>query len=220
MVSVTKAHTCLVSALCAIVLMVGCAMGPSYKRPSIDSPGQFRGDTIVTNQSFADLEWWNVYQDRALQALIHEAQTNNYDLRIAIARVEQARAVAAQAKAQFMPSVNYNGTVNRGRNVAFGTPLPNNGATESSAAFTLNAFWEVDLWGRVRRLNEAARAQFLASVEARRGVRLSLLSDVATAYFQLLELDEELEIASRTTNSFAESLRIFSRRREGGTASA
>jgi multidrug efflux system outer membrane protein len=84
----------------------------------------------------------------------------------------------------------------------------------------LNAFWEVDLWGRVRRLNEGARARFLASEEARRGIRLSLLSEVATDYFRLLELDHELEIASRTTNSFAESLRIFSRRLEGGTASA
>ncbi len=83
----------------------------------------------------------------------------------------------------------------------------------------MNAFWEVDLWGRVRRLNESARAQLLASEEGRRGVRLSLLSDVASAYFQLLELDEELAIASRTTNSFAESLRIFNQRREGGTAS-
>jgi outer membrane protein, multidrug efflux system len=74
---------------------------------------------------------------------------------------------------------------------------------------TLNAFWEVDLWGRVRRLNESARAQFLASEEARRGVRLSLLSDVATDYLRLLELDQELEIARRTTNSFGESLKNF-----------
>ena len=83
----------------------------------------------------------------------------------------------------------------------------------------LNAFWEVDLWGRVRRLNESARAQFLATEEARRGVRLSLLSEVATDYFQLLELDQELEISHRTTASFTESLKIFTRREEGGTAS-
>ena len=89
------------------------------------------------------------------------------------------------------------------------------GATANSVAATLNAFWEVDLWGRVRRLNESARAQFLASEEARRGVQISLLSDVATAYFQLLELDQEFEIASHTTNSFAESLRIFTQRLAG-----
>ncbi len=102
----------------------------------------------------------------------------------------------------------------------FGSPFTTAGATVNSAAVTLNAFWEVDLWGRVRRLNESARAQFLASEEGRRGVQLSLLSDVATSYFQLLELDAELKIASSTTNSFAESLRIFTQRMEGGTASA
>jgi outer membrane protein, multidrug efflux system len=125
-----------------------------------------------------------------------------------------------QARSQFVPSVTYNGTVSRGRNDVFGSGFPNNGATVNSAVATLNAFWELDLWGRVRRLNESARAQFLASEEAQLGVRLTLLSDVATTYFQILELDQELEIASRTTNSFAESLRIFSRRVNGGTASA
>jgi multidrug efflux system outer membrane protein len=168
----------------------------------------------------AELSWWQVYQDATLQALVREAFTNNYDLRITLARVEQARAVAMQARSQFVPSVSYNGNVSRGRNDFLGSPFPNGGATVNSAAATLNALWEVDLWGRVRRLNESARAQWLASEEARRGVRLSLLSDVATAYFELRELDEELEIARRTTNSFAESLRIFSRRLEGGTASA
>jgi multidrug efflux system outer membrane protein len=155
-----------------------------------------------------------------LQSLVREALTNNYDLGIAISRVEQARAVAMQARSQFVPSVGYNGTVSRGRNNFAGEAFPNGGATTSSALATVNAFWEVDLWGRVRRLNESARAQFLASEEARRGVQLSLLSDVATAYFELLELDEELVIAGRTTNSFAESLRIFSERVQGGTASA
>jgi len=125
-----------------------------------------------------------------------------------------------EARAQFVPSLDYGGTVSRGRNDFVGSAFPNNATTGNSAVATLNAFWEVDLWGRVRRLNESARAQFLASDEARRGVRLSLLSDVATAYLQLLELDQELAIASRTTNSFAESLRIFNQRVEGGTASA
>jgi multidrug efflux system outer membrane protein len=166
------------------------------------------------------LAWWQVYQDETLQALIREAFTNSYDIRIAAARVEQARAIAMQVRSQFVPSATYGGTVSRGRNELFGSPFPNGGATVNSAAATLNAFWEVDLWGRVRRLNESERARFLASEEARRGIRLSLLSDVATAYFQLLELDEELAIASRTTNSFAESLRIFGRRLAGGTASA
>ena len=200
--------------------LAGCAVGPNYKRPIINSPAVFRAEGQSTNSPSSELTWWKVYEDAALQALIREALTNNYDLRIAVARVEQARAVAMQARSQFVPSVDYNGTVSRGRNDFFGSAFPENGATSTSVSATLNAFWEVDLWGRIRRLNESARAQFLASEEARRGVRLSLLSDVATAYFQLLELDQELEIASRTTNSFAESLRIFNQRVEGGTASA
>jgi multidrug efflux system outer membrane protein len=206
--------------VCAIIWIAGCAVGPNYKRPAVDSPPGFRATNAITNVPLAELDWWQVYPDSTLQALVKEALTNNYDLRIAMARVEQASAIAMQARSQFVPSVNYGGTVSRGRNDVFGSDFPNNGATVSSVAATLNAFWEVDLWGRVRRLNESARAQLLASEEARRGVRLTLLSDVATAYFQLLELDQELEIAARTTNSFAESLKIFTQRMEGGTASA
>ncbi|HEX3988848.1 MAG TPA: efflux transporter outer membrane subunit [Verrucomicrobiae bacterium] len=206
--------------IAAAAWFAGCAVGPDYKRPSLAVPATFRDDNGATSNSFADLEWWQVYRDNTLQGLIREAFTNNYDLRIAMTRVEQARAVAAQARSQFFPSINYNGSVSQGRNYEFAGPFPNNGSTSGSAITALNAFWEVDLWGRVRRLNESARAQFLASEEARRGVRLSLLSDVASDYFQLLELGRELEIASRTTNSFAGSLQIFSERAEGGTASA
>ena len=210
----------LVLGSCILVLFAGCAVGPNYKLPLIESPPMFRGDSTPTNSSFADLDWWQIYQDTNLQALVREAFTNNYDLRIAVTRVEQARALAMQARSQFVPNVGYNGTVSRGRNEVLGSAFPNNASTLSSASATLNAFWEVDLWGRVRRLNEAARARFLASEEARRGVRLSLLGEVAADYFRLLELDLELEIASRTTNSFTESLKIFSQRLEGGTASA
>jgi len=206
--------------LLILVLFGGCAVGPNYKRPVIDSPGSFRSENDATNRAYADLTWWDVYEDNTLQALIREALTNNYDLRIAMARVEQARALAMQARSQFVPSVNYNGTVSRGRNYLFGSGFPSGAQTVNSAVATLNVFWEVDLWGRVRRLNESARAQFLASEETQRGIRLTLLSDVATTYFQLLELDQELEIASRTTNSFGESLKIFSQRVAGGTASA
>lgn len=206
--------------LCGAGLFAGCAVGPNYKRPVINSPAAFRAEGESTNTPSTELAWWKVYEDAAIQALIREALTNNYDLRIAVARVEQARAVAMQARSQFVPRVDYNGTVSRGRNDLFGSAFPNDAATVNSVSATLNAFWEVDLWGRIRRLNESARAQFLASEEAQRGVRLSLLSDVATAYFQLLEFDQELEIAYRTTNSFGESLRIFHQRVEGGTASA
>jgi multidrug efflux system outer membrane protein len=207
------------SILFAAILCASCAVGPNYHRPAVNSPAAFRDDPAATNSASQVLDWWQVYRDETLQTLVREAFTNNYDLRIAAARVEAARAVAMQARSQFVPSATYNGNVSRGRNELFGSPFGTGGVTGSSAVATLNAFWEVDLWGRVRRLNESARAQFLASEQAKAGVRLSLLSDVATDYFQLLELDEELQIAGSTTNSFAESLRIFSQRLEGGTAS-
>jgi multidrug efflux system outer membrane protein len=182
----------------------------------VKSPAAFRGEPTATVNSFADLPWWEVYQDATLQGFIREALTNNYDILIAVTRVEQARAVAMQARSQFVPSVTYNGTVNRGRNELLGNAIPNAGTTANTVAGTLNALWELDLWGRVRRLNESAGAQFLATEEARRGVMLSLLSDVSTAYLRLLELDQELEVAGRTTNSFGNSLKIFSQRLEGG----
>lgn len=204
---------------CCLAWLAGCAVGPNYHRPAINTPSAFRSNE-TTNIPVTEFEWWQVYEDETLQVLIREALTNNYDLRIAAARVQEARAVAMQARSQFVPSVNYQGIVSRGRNSLFNEEFPNNGKVASSAAATLNTVWEVDLWGRIRRLNESARAEFLASEEARRGVRLSLLSDVATAYFQLLELDQEMEIADQTTNSFTESLNIFRQRMEGGTASA
>ena len=201
------------------ILLAGCAVGPNYKRPQVDSPGLSRMTMPPRTRPSPTLPWWQVYQDSLLQSLIREALTNNYDLRMAVTRVEQARAVAMQARSQFVPNVDYTGTVSQGRNDLFGSAFPNNGATTSSAAATLNAFWELDLWGRVRRLNESARAQFLASEEARRGVRLSLLSDVAADYLRLLELDQEMIIARSTTNSFGDRLKIFTQRLEGGTAS-
>jgi multidrug efflux system outer membrane protein len=203
----------------SVMLLASCSVGPNYHRPTVNTPTMYRANEAATNASLAELDWFQVYQDETLQALIREALTNNYDLRIAVSRVEQSRAEAMQARSQFVPSVNYGGTVSRGRNNFLGEPFPEKGVVDTSVSATLNTVWEVDLWGRVRRLNESARAELLASEEGRRGVRLSLLSDVASSYFNLLELDEELQIAGQTTNSFTESLRIFQQRMEGGTAS-
>ncbi len=209
-----------IATLWVFTLLSGCAVGPNYKRPVINSPATFRGETAAGETSFGDLDWWTVYEDPILQSLVREAITNNYDLLIATARVEQARALAVQARSQFFPNLDYNGAISRGRNELFGSLFPNKGVTTSSALVSLNTFWELDLWGRIRRLNEAARARALASEDARTGVMLTLLSDVASDYFRLLELDRELEIDARTTNSFGDSLKIFRQRMEGGTGSA
>ena len=209
------------SLLLALFFLAGCAVGPDYRRPAVDTPGQFHNTpNPASTNSLADLPWWEIFHDPALTNLIHIALTNNYDARIAASRVEQAWALAAQARSQFLPEVGYDVNAYRGKNASSGSANPaGGGRTSSSFTAALNASWEIDLWGRVRRLNEAARAQFLATDEARRGVQLSLLSQVAQGYFQLLELDAELEIARRTTNTFGESLRLFTQRLEGGVGS-
>ncbi len=203
-----------------LVVVAGCAVGPNYKRPPLNVPGEFRGAPNVTGtNSLADLPWWETFKDENLHDLIRAALTNNYDLRIAITRVEQSRAVLIENRAAFFPQLQYQGTIARGKNAANGFTTFNGGETTSVFILAGNASWEIDLWGRIRRLNESARAQYLASQEARRDVMISIISDVATAYFQLLALDRGLEIAQRTTNSFGESLRIFSERFQGGIVS-
>ncbi|MEW6518671.1 MAG: efflux transporter outer membrane subunit [Thermodesulfobacteriota bacterium] len=208
----------LLSAFCAFFLS-GCAVGPIYQRPAINEPENYRSAQAPAAQaSLADLPWWQVFQDENLQSLISEALENNYDLRIAVSRMEQSRQVAAQARSQFYPSINYDGAVSDGKNTVLGQPSPN-GITMDSGLLDLSVFWEIDLWGRIRHLNEAARAQYLASEEARRGVTISLVSSVAQAYLELLQLDLSLEIARRSTASFEATLKLFTTLLEGGAAS-
>jgi multidrug efflux system outer membrane protein len=208
--------------LLGLMLVVsGCAIGPNYKRPAVESPPEFRSAPApVSTNSLADLRWWEIFNDGTLTNLISASLADNYDLRIAVTRVEQARALSIQARSELLPQAGYEGEAARGKNTILGSPSTfSHGATASGFFGVLDASWEVDLWGRLRRLNESARAQYLASEEARRDVTTSLISGVAQAYFELLELDAELEIAKRTTNSFGESLRIFSQRLEGGVVS-
>jgi outer membrane protein, multidrug efflux system len=221
-IRIMNIKTSLLSALSLatfLVLSGGCAVGPNYKKPALTTPATFRFTTGTSTNSFADLPWWQVFKDPTLHDLIYAALTNNYDLKQAVARVEQARNQATAARAPFFPQIGYGGNVGRGKNALFNSAAPLGGATESSASLTLGAAWEIDIWGRIRRLSEAARAQYLATEEARRGVTISLVSEVATTYFQLLQLDQELEIQREATNSFGESYRIFDQRRINGVAS-
>ena len=205
---------------CAILVLTvaGCAVGPNYRRPPDTGPESFRGAGTQTN-SLGDYAWWRLFNDSALQQLIHIALTNNYDIRIAAARVAQARAIWAENRSLFLPQVNYQGWIGRGKNAEYNTPFTTVPPTASAMYADGTVSWELDLFGRIRRLNESARAQFLASQEARRGVTAMLVSDVAQAYFQLLALDEELRIAQESTNSFGQSLKIFTQRYRGGVAS-
>ncbi len=201
------------------VFAAGCTIGPNYKRPPLDLPPSFRGETEATARSLADAHWWDLFRDEDLRRLVRLALTNNYDLRIAFTRVEQARQMAAVQRAAFFPQIDASGVASRGKNSFAGvTPAPNSG-TASYYAVDGSVSWELDLWGRIRRLNESARAQFLAGEAAQRDVRVSIIAQVAQNYFQLLALDWEREIAIRTTNSFGDSLKIFNQRLHGGVAS-
>jgi outer membrane protein, multidrug efflux system len=207
------------AAAISLAMLGGCAVGPDYKRPALDTPSAYRFGSGVDTNSVGDLPWWEVFKDPFLQDLIHVALTNNYDLRQAVARVEQARQQVTVARAPLFPQIGYGGDVGRGKNALFNMAAAQNGATASSVQLNLNAVWEIDFWGRIRRLTEAARAQYLATDEARRGVTISLVSDVATAYFNLLDLDQELLIQRAATNAYAGSYRIFNDRRINGVAS-
>jgi len=208
------------SLVCVALTLAGCAVGPNYKRPAVEAPAGFRGATKeVSTNSFADLPWWSVFKDPVLQDLVHVALTNNYDLRITLTRVDQARALQAQARSQFMPQVGYEGEATRGRNTFLTLPTPTGGRTMNSFLGGFEAVWEIDLWGRVRRMNEAARANFMASQEGRRTVMISLVSGVARAYFELLELDEQLAIATRTRDSYERTFKLFDDQHTNGLAS-
>ena len=203
----------LASALAAGIL-AGCALGPNYRRPVIDSPDVTRGQVEpVEAASLADLPWWQVFEDPVLQDLVADAIRNNYDLQTAVYRVEEARQLVGVARADLFPQVGYVGEASRQRAFIV-TGLPN--TTFNSFLGAFNLAWEIDIWGRIRRATESARADWYGAEDFRRGVLLTLVSDVAQAYFELLELDRELEISRLTTKTFQETLELFTRRFEGG----
>jgi outer membrane protein, multidrug efflux system len=198
--------------LFATITLAGCTVGPNYQRPAVVVPDQVYGDSAAaTEQSLADVKWFDLFSDPALRTLIDEALKNGYDSRVALARVEEARARYGVAGAARLPEVDYQVRGGRGRQ---------GGETASAVLANVAAGWELDLWGRIRRLNEAARAQYLASQEGQRAVQLALISEVASAYFDLRELDAELEIAKQTSAAFGDTFNLFDRRLRGGTASA
>jgi multidrug efflux system outer membrane protein len=207
-------------ALGSLGLFSGCVVGPKYTPPTAAAPPTFRGqEGAAQPASIADLPWWDVFQDQTLQGLVRTAIANNFDLRIAATRVEQARELASQARSQYRPSAGYEAIASGGKNEAAGTLGLNGGQTQASGLAGIQATWDLDLWGKIRHMNEAALAEYVASEQGRRGVLLSLVSSVAQGYYELLELDLQLEIARRTADSLKGSLNIFQQRLEGGTAS-
>lgn len=204
----------------ALLLLTGCTVGPNYKRPAINVPDAYRGlapdAPPQTTASFADSKWWTVFDDQQLQALIRKAIVQNYDVRIAASRVLQAQAVLGITRADQFPAV-YGGAA------ASNTRIPRtkllSETNTSSNLVNLSLSWELDFWGKYRRATESARASLLATQWGKKAVIWSLISNVASAYFQLLELDAEMEISRRTLASRKESLRLVEIRETGGTVS-
>lgn len=187
------------------LLMVSCAMGPDYSRPRLDIADNFRM-TQTEGQSIANLPWWELLHDEELQRLINQALQENKDLKQAMASVEELQARLNTARMDFLPKMEIQanapaaGTLGGFSVPGFPTPYNYYGQT------TLN--WELDIWGRIRRSNEAALADLLAREENRRAVILTLISAVAQAYFDLLQFDMQLDIARRALFSWEESVAI------------
>jgi outer membrane protein, multidrug efflux system len=203
-------------------LSMACAVGPNYARPPVPTPPQYRFvEGTAQAQTLADSPWWQVFDDPNLQALIREALANNLDLRMAVARVEEARARAGIAKSFLYPQVD--GVLNYGVRQA-STTSQQEGAgtgedtTHQSGSYGFQLSWEIDLFGRLRRQHEAAIALLLASEQGRRGVLVTLVGDVATDYFLLRELDLQLAIARQTLQLNDETVAYFRNRLEGGVS--
>ncbi len=206
-------------AVCALVIfLAGCTVGPNYKRPNTDAPTAYRGLTAEeaassSTQSLGEQKWWEVFQDEELRKLIRTALQQNYDARIAAARVLAAQAQLGITRASQFPTVNAVGSGTNLHNPATG-PIPSYGLTIGKVLAP--AAWDADFWGKYRRATEAARANLLATGWARQEVNATLVANVAAAYFQLRELDLELEISEKALASRKESLDLTKTLEEHG----
>jgi multidrug efflux system outer membrane protein len=198
-----------------------CTVGPNYNKPLVVEPTVYRGAAAELSAkpdvaSFGDQKWWDVFQDEALQTLIRAALEQNYDVRIAATRILEARALLGIAQADQLPEVTASASVFSQRSpAAAGRPA----VDTSPVQLGLSASWELDFWGRFRRATESARANLLSDEWAQRQVISSLVSDVASAYFQLREQDLELEISRQTLASRRDSLRLTQVLADGGATS-
>ncbi len=204
----------------AFLMLTGCTLGPKYKRPQVTVPDTYRGLALdagpPTVASLGDEKWWSVYQDPQLQALLREALAQNYDVRIAAMHVLQAQAVLGITRSNQFPTITGGASASNDR-------IPATTVTQEyeSSPFQVNLslFWELDFWGKFRRATESARASVLASEWGQKAVVSSLVSNVASAYFQLLELDSEMNISRSALESRKQSLRLVEVRAKGGTTS-
>jgi outer membrane protein, multidrug efflux system len=209
-----KAYRALLISLSLLLLFAGCAVGPNYKRPEYPVPPSHRSETAlpvpaaaVAAPTLGDMKWFDLFRDEKLQELIRTALKDNYDIRIAVQRVLAAQAYITVEKSALYPSLTAEGSADQqhGANRTFTTVFGGG-----------RVFWELDIWGRIRRSTEAARAQYMAQEAVQQAVIQSLVTGVASSYFQLLELDQELEVAQRSLASRRGSLRLVEARMKGG----
>src|SRR6202020_2698308 len=201
--------TALLGILAVLVLEPGCMMGPKYKRPTADVPQEFRAPApqqAAQASSLGNEQWWQVYQDPVLTQLIHSAIAQNYDVRTAAARVLEAQAQVGITRSNQFPSASVGADIYSQQNAKVTNLFP---AYQVNAGdLNLSVIWNLDFWGKYRKQTEAARAQLLATEWGQRAVISSLVANLATAYFQLRALDDELEISKRTLASRQESLKL------------
>jgi outer membrane protein, multidrug efflux system len=210
----------LISALLAIGALGGCLLGPDYRRPEVATPATYRFDTTGSAE-VVNTAWWEQFQDPVLNDLIANALADNWDVKIAAARVDQFLGQFVTTRSGLFPQVNAGFDASRQR-------LSQDGPTRLPAAVgpeindfqaSLSAAWEIDLFGKLRRETESARASLLASEEGRRATILSLVASVASSYINLRDLDQQLAIAKATTASRADSVKVFQARFSGGDVS-
>ena len=204
------------AAVLPALLSAGCATGPDYKKPDAAPPAQFRSQVQPSEaSSVADGPWWGVFNDQALHSLITQALAANLDIQVAVARIEQARALVGVVQSDAKPQLGYQAFAG-GENTL--VPSKNSADTVGYATVggLLNAAWEMDVWGRIRHSTDAAKAHLLAQEDVRNGVLLTLVADVGAGYFRLLELDRELAIAEDSVRVYKQTLDLFSARFEAG----
>jgi multidrug efflux system outer membrane protein len=204
----------------AVLFLVSCTVGPDYMKPTPDTPPAWRLEYEAA-AGLADLAWWEGFGDPVLNTLIQEALKENKDLKIAAARVDQYLGALDTTRSQFFPQLSGTAAVSRQKDTETGsTPFPAGvSPIYTSHQAYLSVSWEIDIWGRIRRATEAARADVLASEEGRRAVILSLATSVANGYLTLRALDRQLEIARETEKAYADTLRLFNLRYQYGTIS-
>ncbi|MGB4784850.1 MAG: efflux transporter outer membrane subunit [Candidatus Acidiferrum sp.] len=212
----TKRLAPVVAATMALGIVAGCKVGPNYHRPVVQPPTAYRDlsenpQVQAQAASYADLPWWQVFQDPQLQELIRTAIKQNYDLQLATERINEARAQLAITRSRLFPQVQANADFSGGKEHNFQTK-------SNFLLLTADAAFQLDFFGKLRRATEASRAQLLATEDARQTVILTLVSDVASDYFSLLQLDLQLQITRETVKTQEDSVKLTKLRVDHGVA--